>query len=376
MANWPRVVTHVAVIAGVCLAGCRAKDPSDEPPVDDLSDIPALMDYFGVPGVSIAIIRDFKVEQLLVYGVASTSTGEAVTEDTLFGAASISKSITAVAAMRLAQAGRLDLDADVNDLLQTWQVPGNDLTQQQPVTTRRLLSHTGGLAAIEFEGYEATEKLPTLEQILNGTPPANSPAAVVDVLPGTQFQYSNVGYECLQQLLIDVSEQPFTDLVQASVIAPAGMTHSTFAQPLPPEIAQMASAGHQADGQVVTGNARVYPELAAAGLWTTAEDLALFLVEMQQALRGHSSRMLDQRTAESMVAPIEEGGYGLGLRLWRMGDDVYFGHDGSIAGFNSLMYGHAEAGVGVVVLTNSDNGTALEKRIPALVGHLEGWPGY
>jgi CubicO group peptidase (beta-lactamase class C family) len=133
------------------------------------------MKALHVPGVSIAVIRGGKLEWARGFGVVSIG-GPPVTSDTLFQAASISKPVSALAVLYLVQAGKLDLDADVNQYLKTWKVPANDFTAQAKVTLRGLLSHSAGVTVHGFRGYAAGVPLPTLVQVLDGEPPANSPA--------------------------------------------------------------------------------------------------------------------------------------------------------------------------------------------------------
>jgi CubicO group peptidase (beta-lactamase class C family) len=379
-----RVILAVALVLGLGFAVLliydyvrdRSTARAAEPPAESLADIPALMEYWNVPGVSIAIIRDSEIEQLLTYGVIDQETAEPVTEETLFQAASISKTLTALAALRLAEQGAIDLDEAIAESLASWTLPENSFTAQEEVTWRRLLSHTAGISTGELEGYTPGSAIPSLVQILNAEPPANSPPILVDHIPGSGFEYSNGGYVILQQALIDVGQQPFPQIIDESVLEPLGMTHSTMVQPLPEARTAIASSGHDADGSVIPGGYRLFPEMAAAGLWATPEDLAQLLIELQRSARGQSDKLLDQQTMKEMLEPIGDGVYGLGLRKWGRGDEVYFGHDGENPGFISMMYSHEGSGDGAVVMTNGDNGTVLVKRILEILGETENWPGY
>lgn len=346
------------------------------PPANDLTDIPALMEFYKVPGVSIAIIKDFSVDQLLVYGVKDQNTKRLVTNQTLFQSASISKSVTAMAALKFAQDGEIDLDEDINNKLTSWKVPENRFITEQKVTLRRLLSHTAGTTVSGFDGYSSTEAIPSLSQILNGEPPANSAPIVVDTTPGGESRYSGGGYIIIEQVLEDIAQKTFPQLMSETVFEPLALSNSTFEQPLPQENTPNASAGHDSDGNVVPGNYNIYPEMAAAGLWTTPKDLALFLIELQLSLQGQSNKVINQQMTEEMMIPVREKGYGLGLGMWRMGDEVYFGHDGVNHGFVSSMQAHKNSGVGIVVMTNSDNGMALIERVIQIIGKQENWPGY
>jgi CubicO group peptidase (beta-lactamase class C family) len=185
-----------------------------------------------VPGVSIAVIDSFRIVWARGYGVREAGGTDSVTTETLFQAASISKPVAALAALRLVQEGVLDLDEDVNRKLKSWKIPDSRFTTTQPVTLRRMLSHSAGLTVHGFRGYASTEPVPTVLQIVNGEPPANSRAIRVDTFPGARWRYSGGGYTVMQQLLVDVSGKPFPELMRTQVLDPLGMKHSTYEQPL------------------------------------------------------------------------------------------------------------------------------------------------
>ena len=237
------------------------------------------MEYFNTPGVSIAVIDDFKVDWIQGFGVCDVSSNQPVTGETLFQAGSISKAIFAVAVMRLVQDGVLDLDVDVNQYLTSWQVPGNDQWQAK-VTMRDLLSHTAGMNVHGFPGYLPSEAVPSVPQILNGQPPANSPRVEVNILPGTQFRYSGGGYVVAQQVVVDLLGKPFAQVMDELVFRTLRLTHSTYAQPLDERWAPNRATAHASKSMPVAGGAHIYPELAAAGLWSTAGDLAQVGVEL------------------------------------------------------------------------------------------------
>jgi CubicO group peptidase (beta-lactamase class C family) len=209
------------------------------PPVLVQGETPALqplatrMAELKLPGVSIAVIHEGRIEWARGFGVTRIG-GPPVTENTLFQAASISKPVFALAVLHLVDAGKLDLDANVNAYLKNWKLPDNDFTRQKPVTLRGLLTHSAGLTVHGFPGYSADSKLPEVTQILDGVPPANTAAVRVDILPGSRFRYSGGGYVLAQQLLSDVTGVPLPRLMQDSVLTPLGMTRSTYEQPCPP----------------------------------------------------------------------------------------------------------------------------------------------
>src|SRR5688572_931570 len=243
------------------------------------------MAFHKVPGVSIAVINEGKLEWAKGYGVLESGSAQAVTADTLFQAASISKPVAAMAALALVEQGKLGLDEDVNLKLTSWRVPDNNFTRTEKVTLRRLLSHSAGLTIHGFPGYSANASIPTLQQILDGQKPANTKAIRVDVLPGKQFRYSGGGYTVLQQLMIDVTGRSFPDLLQDLVLRKIGMSRSTFIQPLPKDLESNAANAHE-EGKAIKGRWHSYPEMAAAGLWTTPTDLALFAIDVMESAQG------------------------------------------------------------------------------------------
>jgi CubicO group peptidase (beta-lactamase class C family) len=327
-----------------------------------------------VPGVSIAVINDGAIEWAKGYGVVEAGSTTPVTAGTLFQAASISKSLAALAALRLVEQGKLGLDEDVNARLSSWKVPDNELTRTEKVTLRRLLSHTAGLTVHGFGGYPADAAVPTVVQVLNGEKPANSEAVRVDVVPGSLWRYSGGGYTVMQRLLADVTGKPFPALLSELVLKPLGMGDSTCEQPLPAEKRGVAATGHRPDGKPIPGRYHTYPEMAAAGLWTTPTDLARFLLEVQRALRGQSSVMTAE-TARRMTT-VEKEGYGLGLSLQGTGPALSFGHGGSNEGFKCQMTAFVERGQGVVVMTNGDQGYVLGSEILRAVAKEYDWPSF
>lgn len=240
-------------------------------------------------------------------------------------------------------------------------MPENEFTKQEKVTLRRLLSHSGGLTVHGFPGYAAGAPVPDLTQILDGVRPANTVPIRVDVVPGSLWRYSGGGYTVMQQLLLDVTRRPFPDLMKQTVLLPLGMTDSTYEQPLPESLRAQAASGHAADGKVVEGRYHTYPELAAAGLWTTASDLARFAIALEQAMAG-GSKVLSQATVREMLT-LQTGLYGLGLSLAGTDRAAHFSHGGSNAGFQCQMVAYVETGQGAVVMTNSDRGGALAQEI-------------
>ena len=318
------------------------------------------MKHWKVPGLSIAVVKDFKVEWARAYGVKDIETKEPVTTDTLFQAGSISKPVAAMVALKRVQDGKIALDENINNKLQTWKLPDNEFTAKKKVTLANLLSHTGGLTVHGFPGYAVDEKIPTLPQVLDGTEPANTAAVRVDMEPGTKFRYSGGGTTIAQLAIMDIEKKPYPQIAKETVLGPLNMTNSTYSQPLPDDWRKKAASGHRGNGSTVAGKIHVYPEMAAAGLWTTPADLARFGIEVQLSYAGRSNKILSQQMIEKMVTPFMEE-VGLGFFIDKHGNSVYFGHGGADEGFRAQLLMHREKGYGAVVMVNSDNGQIMEE---------------
>ena len=342
-------------------------------PVPEMS-LAERMAALKVPGVSVAVIDGDKIAWAKGYGVLEAGSPAPVTEKTLFQAASISKSVAAMAAMRLVDQAKLVLDEDVNVRLKSWKVPENEFTRKEPVTLRRLLSHTAGLTVSGFGGYPAGTPVPTTVQVLSGEKPANSKAVLVDVLPGSIWRYSGGGFTVAQLLMEEAAGKPFPALLSELVLEPLGMADSTYEQPLPDRLRGSAASAHDPEGKPLPGRGHTYPEMAAAGLWTTPSDLARFLLEIRKGTRGDSA-VLPQDKARQMTT-AGKGGYGLGLSVQGFGRAARFGHGGSNEGFRCQMTAFLEQGQGAVIMTNGERGGGLADELLRAIAREYGWPAY
>ncbi len=333
------------------------------------------MAHHKVPGLSIVVIKDGKIHWAKGYGYANMEEGRAVDENTMFQAASISKPVAASAVLKLVEEGKLDLDADVNLYLKGWKIKDSPFTSKEKITLRRLVTHTGGLTVHGFRGYAKGEAVPTVIQVLNGEEPANSAAIVPDTMPGSIWRYSGGGYTIAQKVMEDVSGKPFPNLMNELVLSKIGMTNSTYQQPFPEKYYQQASFGYRGDGQKVAGDWHTYPEMAAAGLWTTPTDLAKFVIAVQNSLKDKSKNFLSPEMTKAMLTK-HLGDWGLGPSLSGEGDSLRFSHGGANEGFRCNMMGFAHLGDGVVVMTNSDNGGALAGELLRSVSKAYGWNVY
>lgn len=325
--------------------------------------IEARMAHYGVPGVSIAVIKDNKIEWVKSYGVMDKDSKESVTTHTLFQAGSISKPVAAYGALHLVEQNKISLDSNINNYLKSWKLPDNEFTKSKKVTLKHLLSHTGGTTVHGFLGYSPELPVPTVLQVLDGTPPANSPEVRVDKIPGESYRYSGGGITIEQLAMTEIENKPFPQIMHDIVLSPLGMNYSTYDQPLKDSMLRIAATGYLPDGSMTKGKRHTYLEMAAAGLWTTAEDLAKFAIDVMNTYQGKSKLVLSQSMAKTMLIPYISDFVGLGLFIDTKKDEIYFGHGGWDEGFSSQMTAHRDKGYGVVILTNSNHPEFIEELI-------------
>ncbi len=328
------------------------------------------MKYYKVPGVSIAVVKDGKLDWAKGYGLANTKTGQPVTDSTLFQAGSISKPLAALAVLKLWEDGKVGLDTDVNKYLEGFKVPDTTYTEKEKVTLRRLLTHTAGMTVHGFPGYAQGDRFPGVIQVLNGE--GNTPRITVDTIPGSLWRYSGGGYTVMQKVVEDVSDQSFEAYLRDHILRPLGMHESTYQQPLGSKYALNASAAFNAQGEMVEGLWHNYPEQAAAGLWTTPSDLGRYYMEIQEIFNGKSNGILKPETVRAMLTK-HKGSWGLGPALQKEGDSLLFGHGGKNEGFSNNMLGFAGRGEAMIVMTNADRGVALMGEIMRSVSKVYGW---
>jgi CubicO group peptidase (beta-lactamase class C family) len=341
------------------------------------------MEHYNVPGISIAVINDYKAEWTKGYGVVKAGSDKPVTPETCFEAASTTKLLTSTAALHYLEQGMFDPDQDVNLKLKSWKIPENEFTQNEKVTLHRLLTHQSGLTRPDGGFSEEEGSVPTLIQILKGEAPAKNQAAFVEYVPGTKHQYSNIGYIVIQLLLEDVIGKPYPQIVQETVFRPIGMKNSTVVHPLNADFRSNVALPH--DGE---GNSYDRPQhptaLGHGALVTTPADLALFTIELIRAYKGKSNRIISQKTAKKMFSAQLEldpnqffgfSGQGLGVFLMGAGDNFYFTYPGHNApGATCMLIASPNTGKGAVIMTNGVNGLQLSMEILAALGDEYDWP--
>lgn len=342
------------------------------------------MAHHEVPAVSVAVMEGGRVTWARAWGVADRELGTPATPRTLFQAASISKPVAALVALSLVEDGALTLDGPVNDVLTSWKVPDNPFTADSVVTLRGLLTHSAGLTVWGFPGYRKDEPfapgqaVATNVQVLDGL--GNTDPVRVYKVPGTSWQYSGGGYTVLEQMVEDATGLPFDEAARLRVLEPAGMTSSTYAQPLPDSLRPHAARGHRGNGEEVEGEWHSYPEQAAAGLWTTPTDLLTLSAHLLAVREGSLAEgVVSEETLRAMLTPHHAGdegfrNWGLGFGLQGTGDAFRFGHGGSNEGFRAQWTVLPQRGQGVVVMTNGDRGGLLATEIIRAVADAHGWP--
>jgi CubicO group peptidase (beta-lactamase class C family) len=327
----------------------------------------------GTMGLSIAIVKDYKIQWAKGYGWADVEGKRPVTTETRFQAASISKSLNSMGQLKLVQQGKVDGEADINQYLKSWKFPYDSLTGPKKINLYQLLSHTAGLDIHGFPGYKRNEALPTVVQVLNGEKPANTKRVQSLFAAGTKFKYSGGGTTLSQLLLQDVTGEDYATFMEREVLKPLGMTNSSYRQP--PKDTGNLSTGYYGDGQSVSGKYHLYPEQAAAGLWTTPTDLAKYIIECQLALEGKSEKVLNRQMMQKRMTPYIDSNSALGVFIDKRGDIRWFNHNGGNEAFLCTSYGSVQGGNGVVIMINGDNFSVIGELLNS-VARVYGWEGF
>lgn len=332
------------------------------------------MNHHGTPGVSVAVINNYRVDWIKHYGFADKEQQRPINDQTIYQAGSISKPMTAFLVMKLVQQGKLEPDRNVNNYLRAWKVPDSKLTKDSFVTIRKILNHTAGFLPYDLPGSHPDSVAPTLVQVLNGEPPAHNPPVQVAYVPGTKTEYTGAGYIILQQLLVDLFHKPFSEIMQKEIFQPLGMQFSTFENPIRNRaLYNEAAAGYQRGVKV---DAKDYTKAmqASGGLWSNVHDLAIWVIEIQKSLLG-KGKILNKKMAALMLQRTGVGdslkGFTLGFNVNRQGSFLRFNFGGYTDGFRSEMVCFAN-GQGFVVLTNG-NSQVLLRELTKAVATEYGW---
>jgi CubicO group peptidase (beta-lactamase class C family) len=388
------IYMHTAILLILLITGCRSTEQKQYSPgtqkriklvenslgdwvrtqYDTVWNLEERMKHHKITGVSIAVVHNFKIDWAKGYGWADVSEQRPVTEKTLFQAASISKSLNGVGVMKLVQDGKLDLHADINKYLTSWKFPYDTVSKNKPITVAALLSHTAGLTIHGFPGYARGDSLPTVPQILDGQPPANTKAVRSFTEPGTAIVYSGGGITITQLIVTDVTHQPYDEYMQEYVLDPMGMKVSSYKQPPAGIDSSLLATGYKADGTPVKGKYHVYPEQAAAGLWTNPTDLCRYIIETSLSWNGKSRKILSPEFTKMRLEPVMENA-SLGVFVLKNDSSYYFTHSGGNEGFACYYAGDVISGNGLVIMTNSDN-FSLCSEVANSVASVYGWTDY
>ena len=331
------------------------------------------MEETGIKGLSIAVIRNYQIEWAKGYGWADVEEKRKVNTETRFQAASISKSLNSMGVLKLAEQGKLDPEADINNYLLTWKFPYDSIAKNKKINTLHLLSHTAGLTIHGFPGYERSDTIPQVSQILDGEKPANTKAVRSEFEPGIRLQYSGGGTTITQLMVSDITGRRYAEFMQAEVLKPLGMKNSSFEQPLR-DTGNLAT-GYYGDGKPVNGKYHVYPEQAAAGLWTTPTDLAKYIIECQLAYEGKSKKVLSQQMMHKRLTHYVDSSSGLGVSLIYRKGNKYFNHNGGNEAFLCTSFGSMQGGNGVVIMVNGEDFSVVREVLNS-VARVYNWEGF
>jgi len=312
--------------------------------------IPEMMKQDNIPGLSMAFVDNGQITWTKHYGYANLEDSIPINSETVFTGASLSKPVTAIAALHLVEKGLLNLDEDVNLKLKEWKIPETKLTKNEKVTLRRLIGHNAGIKNDLWSSYLPEESVPTLNQMLAGENPSVDPQTSVIHEPGSKVEYSNPGYSIIQKLLMDVSNEEFNQIIDKLIFNPSGMGNSSFKQPIPKSLKQRKAVGYTEDLKPYPY--RLFPYQAAGGIWTTPSDLAKFMITLLNDYQEGTNKLISKEMAQTI---FRKNLRRYVFSLWNWGDDIVFQHYGSNQGFNCFMYGSIDQNQGIIVMTNSDN---------------------
>jgi len=389
-----RLYLQTAVLTALFITGCRPASQTTYSPeteeriklvenslgdrvrtqYDTTWNLEERMKHHKITGVSIAVVDDFRIDWARGYGWADAEEERLVTEKTLFQAASISKSLNGVGVLKLVQDGKLDLHTDINQYLRSWKFPYDSVSQGRPITVNALLSHTAGLTIHGFPGYTRGDTLPSVQQILDGEKPANTRAVRSFIIPDTAVVYSGGGITISQLIVTDVTGQPYDEYMQKNVLDPLGMKASSYRQPPAGIDSSLLATGYKADGTPVKGKYHIYPEQAAAGLWTNPTDLCRYIIETALSYNGKSKKVLTPEYTRLRLEPVIENA-ALGVFISRNDSSLNFSHNGGNEGFACYYIGDVINGDGMAVMTNSDN-FSLCAEVANSIATVYGWTDY
>ncbi len=320
-------------------------------------EIPKKLDAYNLPGVAVALAEKGSVAWERGFTNNNINKGITITANTAFQAASISKPVAAWAVMKLVEEGKLDLDAPIDTYLRRWKLPPSKFDNGK-VTIRKILSHTAGLSAGGYKGYDPEQKLPSLVESLSGSKDNKYKVQLVNE-PGSAYSYSGGGYTILQLVIEEATGMSFANYMEFCILEPLGMKNSSYI--FNNRIQRIAAAPHGDYGQVLPHYA--YTEKAAAGLYTTAHDLIKFVIAnfsytypqpQQTILKPENIKLMHTKTDESFP-------FALGFMMTDIdSSEQIIEHRGTNRGWRNKILFNPQQGDGIVILTNSDMGRDLQ----------------
>jgi len=350
--------------------GIRGKVKFLEEP-ENFSSIANTMKESKIPALSLAVINEGEVEWSETYQNADFLGEQPLDSTSVFQAASLSKPVTFLAALRMYAAGEIALDTNIQVYLKDYQLPQGKQTPENPVTFRNIFSHTSGISPGGYQGYARDLPMPSDISILRGEEGANTPAIKVVTPPNEVLRYSGGAYTLAELALQDYFAADFSGIMQKWILEPVGMEHSTFTQPFPVADSNKVAKGYTYAGKRVEGAWRNHPEQAAAGLWSNASDMAKILVEVYRAYQGKES-VFSKADIEAILSH-ERDNHVYGFFVERSEDDIAITHYGGNAGYRTGMTISLTSGKGLVYLTNSDNGGLLGNTLLLSAAQVYGW---
>jgi CubicO group peptidase (beta-lactamase class C family) len=333
------------------------------------------MNHYKVPGASVTYFENAKIMWNKCFGTLERDSDRTVNENSIFHACSISKMVTALCVLRLAEDGLIDLNKNVNEYLGSWKIPDNEFTIEKKITLRNLLSHQAGFYDIEgsFEPYKLADNIPEPIDILKGRTVYHPEEVHAKYVPESDFSYSDAGYCVIAQVLKDTFGETVSQIAKRILFDPLGL-QSTFFWEIGMDLSGRfnlsdCTAGHDSNGEIVEGTRAFYPNIEGAALWTTPKDLARIVIDIIKAYHGMDSLILKPDMARFMLSPngcTESAGMGVFLQNDERGEPYFFSQGWGV-GMQCKLRAYYKKQNGVVVMTNSEPGMEQDK---ALIGEI------
>ena len=347
---------------------------------DTLVSIQERLEAVNIPSLSLAVMNDGVIEWSTTYNALSNKSS--IDCNTRYQVASLSKPVTVMAAIRLQSNGYIDFNENIENYLKSYYLPKGKQTNSAPITFQNILDHSSGINAGGFVGYEQGALIPTDIEILQGSKHSNSAPLTVVNKPGAQLAYSGTAYTLAQVALKDTLNTDFASIMDKWILTPLGMENSSYLSPNLSSINQSDSRaqansiakGHDYKGEQIKGGWKVHPELAAAGMWSNANDMATFMLEIYKGYQGKST-LFSQSEIKQMLEN-EKDGHVYGFILNHEGDDITLTHFGGNVGYRTGMSISLTTGDGLVYLLNSDNGAALGNQLMLTASKLYDWSSF